>query len=123
MRREVGLEPLALRRRRAAAAGAAAVRVERDDVPASDVERVPALAAGSRSAAEVVPVTRRASVGRVAAGATRGEVLMVAHGGTGDRFHAAPARVVRLLEGAEPGAVVLIVAEREHRAVAPADEK
>ena len=90
-----------------------AVRVERDDVPGAEVEAVVALPGGAGRRAEVVEVARR----------VRGAVLVVADGWSRDRLDAPPGRVVRRPERRERAALVLDVAEREHRVVATRHEQ
>ena len=106
-------EPLLLRRARAAAADGRAVRVERDQVPAAEIEAVVALRRIARCGAEVLVVARR----------SRGLVLVVPGRRTGDPLHASPGRVVRRAELRERPVLVLDVAEREHRLIAGADQQ
>src|SRR5438067_402674 len=63
--------------------------------------------------------------GRILGRETLVDMVMAAEcdDGTGDRLHAAPALVVRLLKRRQAAAVVLIVAEWENGAVPATDEQ
>src|SRR5205807_4063604 len=84
-----------------------AVRVQLDDVPGVEVERVVALAGRAGRvphAVEVVEVPGRSG----------GEVLVVADRGVVERVGATPCARVHRLELRERGVVVLLVAQGEH---------
>src|SRR5205085_12538780 len=112
VRREVRAQPLFLRRAASAAANLAAVRVERDQMPRSDVERVVSLRGVAGCRAEVGEVacalTRRVAV------CTAGRVVLVVSGcRVGDRLYSAPGGVVRLRKRTGAVAPVLVVADGE----------
>src|SRR5581483_2659122 len=102
---EIGAQPLLLCGPGLAAADLRAVRVERDEVPGTDVEAVPTLTGRSGGESEVLEVPARA--GRA--------VVVVPCGGARDRLHASPCRVVGREVVRVGATVVLVVAEREHR--------
>ena len=122
---QVGLQPALLRRTgRAPVRGAApreliALRVERDQVPATDVEAVVALVALPRRA---VVHALTVEVVEVAPGIGR-RVLVVADGRPDDRLDAAPCLVEHGVEVRQGADVVLSVAQRQHRGEAACHEQ
>ncbi len=103
VRGQICVQPLLLSAA-GAAADIAAVRVERDQVPRAEAERVVPLArfAGCRS--EVVVVAAR----------PRRLVLVVSRHWRGDRLHLSPRQVVGVRELLESAPLVLLVAEGKH---------
>src|SRR5919202_1460895 len=110
MRSEIRPKPLLLGLAGRAASYLRAVRVERDDVPASDVEAVVALAAVSGRAARVPEAVVVIEV----AGRSGRVVFVVPDPGVDDALDAAPGRVEHGLVLGERVVVVLIVTERQH---------
>src|SRR5690348_3031539 len=84
-------------------------------MPGTDVERVVPLSGRARCRAEIREVAGAVEVAAVAARASAGQKLVIADRGVSDRLVLPPAEVVRLPEGCEPAAVVLVVAQQEHR--------
>ena len=117
MRGEVALEPLLLRAAVPAAAHEVAVRVERDQVPAADVEAVVAArlhvrGVGAGGGADPVEDTRAVEVVEVTL-CPRRVVLGVAEAGVGDRVDAAEGRLVDGLEVRQLAGLVLVVPQRQ----------
>src|SRR5688500_10431620 len=101
-------KPLLLRQSSAAATRLCAVAVERNQVPAPNIEAVVtlvAIACGARDVSDSVEIIEIARCfGRA--------ILMVAHGRPGDRLHASPRGVVASPRARPPsGEVVLIGAD------------
>ena len=112
VRGQVGPQPGLLWRAGRAAADPRAGRVEHDHVPGADVVAVVVLPAHARRpVVGAHPVEVVEVAGAVARAAV---VLVVAHGGVGDRLQPPPARVVRLQVGVEHALLVLRVAQRQH---------
>ena len=102
---EIGLEPQVLCR--AGTEGdEAAVRVQHDDVPGSEVEAVVAQAPRSHAVAEVV----ERGIGRA------GVVLVIAQGGVGAGLVTAPGRIVAVLVVGRSAVRERVVPQRHHGA-------
>src|SRR5437867_11152700 len=98
---EIGPQPPLLRRSGPASAHRAAIRIEGDEMPHSDVEAVPPFALVAGRAAEVREVTRRA----------RRLVFVVTGSRVCQRFHASPRTVVGGAEADQRPSFVLEIAE------------
>src|SRR4029453_3474125 len=107
VRGEVGPQPAFLRRPRPAAAGRGALAVQGDQVPAPEVEAVPALVDLAGSGAEVGEVAGRPD--RLG----RGDVLVVAGDGVADPVQASPGGLVPLLIPGQGAVGVDVVAQGE----------
>ncbi len=77
VRRQVSLQPAILRRSRAAAAHVAAVRIQGDQMPGTDIETVPALTSGARCRTEVLEIAGGIGVGGIAACPAAGQIFMI----------------------------------------------
>ncbi len=110
---QVGRQPAALGRAGVAASGIRTIRVQRDQVPGTNVVAVVALTRDSGSGAKVAEIAGRTGIGGIAPSSAGGQVFVVTDDGVGDRLDLTPAQVVRGLERGEAAAVVLRIAERE----------
>src|SRR5215204_6444341 len=117
---QVGAQPLPLGRTCPTPAGLAAVAVEHHDVPAPQVIAI--VAPAGAAAVGVQRRGRRPEVAKVAGG-SRGQVIVVAHGGTGAALVPAPARIVALGNLLGRTGLVGKVPQGSHGARSPIEER